>query len=123
MLKLDTSYRVAASVLFLMAAAGPIVAWGTYLFGGGYRDWRNLLESALSAENEYLYFFVLLLIGGVFSLISAVIVAVQRRRVLLRAVVVGGIVQSLVYAAVGAWFLSFAAVAPLWFTYKVGHEV
>jgi hypothetical protein len=123
MSKLDKSYRVAASALFLMAAVGPFLAWGTYLFGGNYSNWRGLLESALSAENEFRFFFVLRAIGGLFSLVSAIIVAVQRRHLLLLGVIVGGIVQTLAYAVVGAWFLSFVAASPLWFAYKVEHEV
>ena len=123
MSKLDKSYRVAASALFLLAAAGPIAAWITYLFGANASGWRSALESALSSKNEFRFFFVLLAVGGFFSLISAVVVAVQRRRLILRGVVIGGIVQTLAYAAVGAWFLSFVAASPLWWAYKVEHEV
>jgi hypothetical protein len=97
-----------------MAAAGPIIAWSTYLFGLNAAGWGRALESALSTENEFRFFFILLAVGGVFSLVSAVVVAVQARRFLLRGVVIGGVVQTLAYAAVGAWFLSFVAASPLW---------
>lgn len=121
--KLNRSHRIAASALFLAAAAGPFLAWGIYLFGVNASGWKGALDSALSTENEFWFFFVLLAVGGVFSLISAIIVAVQTRRLFLRGVLIGGIVQALAYAAVGAWFLSFAAASPLWFAYKVQHEV
>ena len=123
MSKVNRPYRIAASALFLMAAASPILAWGGYLFAVDPSNWSQSLEYSLSSENDARYFFVILAIAAVFSLTAAFVVAVQKRRYIVRGVLVGGVVQCLAYAAVGAWFLSIVAASPLWWVYKLQHEI
>lgn len=106
-----------------MAATGPILAWGGYLFAVDASNWKSSLEYSLSSENETRYFFVVLAIGAAFSLAATFVVALQSRRLLVHGILVGGVVQCLAYAAVGAWFLSFVAAPPLWWVYKVQHEI
>ena len=106
-----------------MSAAASFIAWGIYLFGVNGEAWRSSLESALSADNEYRVFFVVMGVAGLFSLVALAVVAIARRRLLLRSVLIGGVAQSIAYAVLGGWFLAFLSAMPLWWVYKVEHEV
>ena len=115
--------RVAAVVLFGIAGAVPLGIWAIFLFGVEPEQWRSSLEFGLSAENEVRPYFILVSVAAVFSLVAAILVAFQRRRAVLRAVLLGGVAQVVAYAVAGGWVMSLVAAMPLWWAYKVQHEV
>jgi hypothetical protein len=106
-----------------MSAVASGIAWGLYLFYESGGAWRSLLEYALSKENEDRALFVVMGIAGVFSLVALAVVAFARGKLLLRSILVGGVVQAIAYAILGGWFLAFLSAMPLWWVYKVQHEI
>ena len=85
--------------------------------------WRQSLEAALSAENEYRSVFILMAVAGLFSAAAVVITIAARRRGVLRAVLVCAIGQVGLYAAFGAWFFALVASFPACCVYMVKNEV
>jgi hypothetical protein len=121
--RVEVLSRVTAAAFFLMSALASGIALGLYLFYENGGAWRSLLEYALSKDNEDRALFVVMGIAGVFSLIALAVVAFARGRLILRSILIGGVVQSIAYAVLGGWFLALLSAMPLWWVYKVQHEI
>jgi len=121
--KVDRWPRIFAATWFFLAAAGPAGAWLIYLFGVTPELWQQSLSYALSAENEHRLLFAAMAVAALFSFLAFVSVLFVRAKTILRAVLVGGCAQLATYLVFGAWFWAFVAAMPLWWLYKVQHEV
>ena len=114
--------RWTAAVLLGMATVFPAGIVSLHLFYGS-SDWQHEFSVAMAPESPIRYIFPLSIAGAVVSFAAAITVAVIRQRAVLRLTLFLTISLTVAYAVFSAWSLVLISALPLWWVYKLQHEV